>query len=211
MRVFALVLLVTAVLVGGCDSKVENPVSKPAEPPANVVYPKYDGHSLGFAGSITNVLVKYQFVKSNLANDNFYEAKTNAEDLFLQIEETHYASRRITPELRSRPDEVNMAWRRIIDILWVDSDALRKSRNIKEARRNFSYFSLGLIEGLKTFGHNLADHPQIVHCSMFFDFSNNAGGYWLEDNSRSPIRNPYFGKEMLECGEKKELLAGRPK
>jgi hypothetical protein len=34
--------------------------------------------------------------------------------------------------------------------------------------------------------------------------NNNAGGYWL--SSESDIRNPYFGDDMLECGETKEEI-----
>ena len=34
--------------------------------------------------------------------------------------------------------------------------------------------------------------------------NNNQGGYWL--SSESDIKNPYFGDDMLECGETKEEI-----
>ena len=39
------------------------------------------------------------------------------------------------------------------------------------------------------------------HCPMAFD---NNGGYWL--SSSPEIRNPYFGNQMLECGEVTDSL-----
>jgi Cu(I)/Ag(I) efflux system membrane fusion protein len=38
-------------------------------------------------------------------------------------------------------------------------------------------------------------------CPMY---DNNKGGYWLSETEE--IRNPYFGKEMISCGETRELL-----
>lgn len=39
------------------------------------------------------------------------------------------------------------------------------------------------------------------YCPMAFD---NQGAYWLAD--REEIRNPYFGNDMLTCGETKEVI-----
>jgi Cu(I)/Ag(I) efflux system membrane fusion protein len=39
------------------------------------------------------------------------------------------------------------------------------------------------------------------YCPMAFD---DKGAYWL--SSQSAIRNPYFGKEMLTCGNTKDTL-----
>jgi Cu(I)/Ag(I) efflux system membrane fusion protein len=47
------------------------------------------------------------------------------------------------------------------------------------------------------------DRAAIYHqyCPMAF---NDAGGYWL--SSSSDIKNPYYGKKMLTCGEVKDTL-----
>jgi Cu(I)/Ag(I) efflux system membrane fusion protein len=39
------------------------------------------------------------------------------------------------------------------------------------------------------------------YCPMAF---NDKGAYWLSNEAE--IKNPYFGKKMLECGEVKDSL-----
>jgi hypothetical protein len=41
----------------------------------------------------------------------------------------------------------------------------------------------------------------IYYCSM-------ARGYWLQGENDSAVRNPYYGKSMLECGWKVEKVEG---
>ncbi|GMU24826.1 MAG: hypothetical protein AMXMBFR13_48970 [Phycisphaerae bacterium] len=61
---------------------------------------------------------------------------------------------------------------------------------------------------LRTFGHEGPQPVVKVFCSMAFE---NKGAYWLQSDSQ--VRNPYFGKKMLRCGEVKATLepGGRPK
>jgi Cu(I)/Ag(I) efflux system membrane fusion protein len=42
-----------------------------------------------------------------------------------------------------------------------------------------------------------------LYCSMAF---NNRGAIWLQQDE--DIRNPYFGAQMLKCGEVKRQLKG---
>lgn len=63
-------------------------------------------------------------------------------------------------------------------------------------RADFARLSDRLIWVVTKVGHAHYVPIRLVHCSMAF---NNTGGDWLQDSEK--IRNPYFGKEMLECGE----------
>ena len=43
-----------------------------------------------------------------------------------------------------------------------------------------------------------------VHYQFCPMAKNGKGAYWLSENK--DIRNPYFGKKMIDCGETKETL-----
>lgn len=66
--------------------------------------------------------------------------------------------------------------------------------DLKEQRRAFALMSEAMMELLQFFG---SDKPvyQVI-CPMAF---NDKGGSWLSD--RAVIRNPYYGGDMLECGD----------
>jgi hypothetical protein len=55
---------------------------------------------------------------------------------------------------------------------------------------------------------NLFKNAEIISGSMFVQYcpmaNEGEGGYWLA--SETEIRNPYYGDEMLNCGEVKETI-----
>lgn len=71
--------------------------------------------------------------------------------------------------------------------------------NIAHQREHFEMLSKDLYDLVKTFGGG--QKLFYAHCPMAFD---NKGASWVSESEE--IRNPYFGDEMLECGEVKEEL-----
>ncbi len=71
---------------------------------------------------------------------------------------------------------------------------------IEEQRKTFSGFNDQFYKAIKTFG--LMDETVYYQfCPMMND---GKGAYWLSETN--DIRNPYYGEEMLTCGETKETL-----
>lgn len=71
--------------------------------------------------------------------------------------------------------------------------------NIAHQREHLVILSKDFYDIAKTFG---TDKPLYkVYCSMYND---NKGAYWLSDNKE--IKNPYYGANMLTCGEIQEEL-----
>lgn len=68
------------------------------------------------------------------------------------------------------------------------------TNDIKAQRASFSVLSDGIYTLLKSYGADKTIYQ--AHCPMAFD---GKGASWLSDDS--VIKNPYFGDEMLECGE----------
>jgi hypothetical protein len=70
----------------------------------------------------------------------------------------------------------------------------------EKQRLAFSTLSSAMYELLKNVDLKNAG-VYYEHCPMAF---NEKGAYWLSDDS--DIKNPYFGKKMLECGEVTDVI-----
>ena len=78
--------------------------------------------------------------------------------------------------------------------------ALNMTTDLEKQRTAYAQFEEGLYRSIKAFG--VTDKPVYRQfCPMAL---NNKGSYWLSD--KKPIRNPYFGDQMLTCGETKEVI-----
>jgi hypothetical protein len=81
------------------------------------------------------------------------------------------------------------------------ADKIALGFSLSKQRINFASLSTALVDMFK--------HAEITSGSMFVQYcpmaNDGDGGYWLA--SETEIRNPYYGEEMLNCGEVKETIA----
>jgi len=87
-------------------------------------------------------------------------------------------------------------WRRIVRMLSDPKAKIEAAADITDARARFEHWSMALIDAVKTFGHSSGPLILQMHCPMAF---NNKGADWLQHGE--DLVNPYFGEEMLQCGE----------
>lgn len=80
------------------------------------------------------------------------------------------------------------------------AQALVKEPTLEAKRKEFEMISDALYTLTQTVRYG-GEKIYYQYCPMAFD---NRGAYWL--SNRPVIRNPYFGDEMLECGEVKDSL-----
>ena len=80
------------------------------------------------------------------------------------------------------------------------SDKIAESSDLKDQRVNFTTLSNDLIVLFKQAEVN-SGTMFVQYCPMA---NEGEGGYWLA--SEEEIRNPYYGDEMLNCGEVKESI-----
>ena len=96
--------------------------------------------------------------------------------------------------------DAHMNWMSQLDKLNAEINPIASSSDIQEQRKRFAEFSNVLYASLKTFGlHNGIVYYQ--YCPMA---NSDQGAFWLSEIK--DIRNPYFGEEMLTCGETRETL-----
>jgi len=88
-------------------------------------------------------------------------------------------------------------WRRAAARLRV-KDAIT---SIDTARARFERMSEGVIALQRRFGHRGSETWNLAHCPMAFD---NKGADWLQRGTQ--ISNPYFGDQMLRCGEVRDAF-----
>ena len=81
------------------------------------------------------------------------------------------------------------------------AQAVAGSSSVEEQRSQLDMFSTSTYALVKAF----KAHDEILylqHCPMA---NHDKGGHWISQTSE--IRNPYFGDQMLKCGETRETLA----
>lgn len=76
-----------------------------------------------------------------------------------------------------------------------------ETSEIAHQREHLNPITDGIYNLLKSFGGSK---------TMYYDFcpmaNKDQGGYWVSESKE--IKNPYFGEEMLSCGEVKEIITG---
>ncbi len=94
----------------------------------------------------------------------------------------------------------HMAWMNQLKTFKHEINVISNSQDISEQRAAFVKFNEAFYQSVKMFGLT-NDTAYYQFCPMA---NNDKGAYWLSETKE--IRNPYFGDEMLECGETMETL-----
>jgi membrane fusion protein, copper/silver efflux system len=96
--------------------------------------------------------------------------------------------------------EAHMTWMKYLKVLESELATISTSSNISSQRLSFSELNDALYASVKAFGLH---HGMIYYqyCPMA---NGDKGAYWFSNIEE--IENPYFGDEMLKCGETKETI-----
>ncbi|WP_461630043.1 efflux RND transporter periplasmic adaptor subunit [Labilibaculum euxinus] len=94
----------------------------------------------------------------------------------------------------------HMEWMTNLNVLETKLKAIAASKDIDAQRTAFAPFNQALYKSIKSFGlYKVTTYYQF--CPMAAD---DKGAYWFSNSEE--IQNPYFGEEMLGCGEVKETI-----
>ncbi len=85
-------------------------------------------------------------------------------------------------------------WMKLEKELKYSTKSIIEVSNLEEQRNHFKYLSSHLKIAIQLYGVNEKVYNQF--CPMA---NNNKGAYWLSKEEQ--ILNPYFGEDMLKCGE----------
>ncbi|MCC7442678.1 MAG: DUF3347 domain-containing protein [Bdellovibrionales bacterium] len=125
--------------------------------------------------SFKKILPSYLAIQNALASDALAKAKTAAEELKTASSKLQGTDRDHAKELAAASSLAG---------------EISKAAKIEDARASFKKLSDLFITDL---GKNPDSGTEVVSCSM-------ANAKWIQ--KKGEIRNPYYGKEMLACGER---------
>ncbi len=91
-------------------------------------------------------------------------------------------------------------WMELSDKINSEMKQIASSDVLEDQRKEFSVFNDEFYKVIETFGL-MGKTVYYQFCPMMND---NKGAYWMSETS--DIRNPYYGDEMLTCGETKDTL-----
>jgi len=136
-----------------------------------------------------------------------YKAYLNMKDAFItsdaskvQTAATTVKEKLAKVEMELLKGDAHMDWMAVLPSLQNTVTAIVNKADIKQQRNEFVEFNKAFYTAVKTFGLNkLTTYYQF--CPMA---NQDKGAFWFSDSKE--IRNPYFGSNMLGCGETKETI-----
>ncbi|MDD4227398.1 efflux RND transporter periplasmic adaptor subunit [Maribellus comscasis] len=136
-----------------------------------------------------------------------YEAYLDMKNAFVETDaqKVNSGAQKVSTALNSvdmglLKGDAHMAWMDQLNALESAVNAINKSDDIEKQRREFARFNLAFYKSLKMFGLD-NETAYYQYCPMA---NRDKGAYWLSEIKE--IRNPYFGEDMLGCGETRETL-----
>ncbi|NOX46953.1 MAG: efflux RND transporter periplasmic adaptor subunit [Chlorobi bacterium] len=143
-----------------------------------------------FKVQLGNVVTKYLELKDALVNDDASKAKAAGKDM-------NTAIGKVNMKLLTDNDH-HMEWMNSSKMLKMKLDKISAEDNIDKQRKVFSKLSDDLTNLIQVLGVNMENGPLYVeYCPM-------AEAFWL--SLEKEIENPYYGQDMLKCGEVKQTI-----
>ena len=155
-------------------------------------------NSPDFNDKFSNLLTSYYRLKDAFVSSNDTMAASQAKILIESAERLNLM------EVKADSSIVGMA-NQYIGSISSEAKALVAESNLEAKRKSFQMISDNMYDLVRTVHF---DKEVVYHqfCPMAF---NDAGAYWLSQSA--DIKNPYFGKKMLTCGEVKDSIDFRGK
>lgn len=194
MRVLSLGLLLAAGFFAACNNQTNSsaaqtdsaaaPAPKPA--PESALGPQQ-------TNDLMQMLASYYDLKNALVASDTAKADEAASHLSAAAEEFRNNAASLPQYTAMQPK---------VELIMKSSDSIlsQKGEDIEMQRAHFDGISDAMFAVLQDAKlRNGGVYRQ--HCPMAFD---DKGAYWL--SAESEIKNPYYGKKMLECGEVTDSL-----
>ncbi len=142
-----------------------------------------------YHNKMTSVLEAYLSIVKDLSQDNDKNIMVHIGQALKSIEEISLESSPLPPVSRRELQE-------ILANIRENFHQLHKGQNIEQIRQGLDSLSKAISSYLDNFGHGLNGTIYQAYCPMAND---SKGGDWWQRSEK--IANPYFGEEMLFCGE----------
>ncbi len=204
MKKLSFVLLAAvAIIFASCSdnassSKEENHKMKPgskmpldnhtnSDKGINAVAVSFTSIDLGVSAYIKSLLQNYLAVKNALIEGNSDKAASTSKSMYNTMKA--FDKSLFTAQQKESYDSIE-------DDLKEQADQIAKSK-LEEQGQHFAVMSKDMYAIVKAFGAGMTLYHD--HCPMY-----NNGSMWLSETK--DIRNPYYGKSMMSCGNVEEIF-----
>lgn len=138
-----------------------------------------------FKAQLNEVLKEYLIMKEALVESDVSKTSASAKSLQERLNSV---------DMTLVKGDLHLKWMEHLESLTELSKKIESANALNIQRAEFLALSTTLIESVKTFGVKGVIYEQF--CPMA---NGGKGGYWLSENEE--IYNPYYGEQMLKCGE----------
>ncbi|WP_334057649.1 efflux RND transporter periplasmic adaptor subunit [Polaribacter sp. P097] len=144
-----------------------------------------------FQQQLNSVYNEYINLKDALVKEDSKSTSTSASTLLKNLT-------KVDMKLLS-DNKAHNHWMSLEDEIKSSATSISETSDIKSQRDHFKHLSSHLINAVQLFGVN--EKVYLEFCPMA---DNNKGAFWLSKEEK--VINPYFGEEMLTCGEVKQVI-----
>lgn len=191
-RILSLACIIAATTFVACNTGTNNAPENKAEAPATTTTAAPPASAdIKAATPIKGIVDGYLLVKNALAKDNGTDAATAGTEIIAAISKVDTTAMNAAQKT---------AYNNVADDLNENAEHISENAGkIAHQRAHFQMLSKDVEDLVKTFGAGRKLYKDF--CPMADD---GKGAAWLSE--MEDIKNPYFGDEMLSCGEVKETL-----
>jgi membrane fusion protein, copper/silver efflux system len=144
-----------------------------------------------FSQQLATVLTPYLKMKDAFVASNTKSASQESKNFSAALKKL---------DMNLLKGEAHINWMEKLNAMEKISTGILNENDIEKQRALFSDLTNALHDSFKMYTVN-GLHAYYQYCPMAFD---NKGAYWI--SREEEISNPYFGEQMLSCGETKETL-----
>ena len=139
---------------------------------------------------LSEVYDSYFAVKDALVRTDGATASTSSKTLFTEINNV---------KMDKLSMDVHMAWMKVLENLKQDAEHIADIKDLDRQRDHFMSLSKNIYEIMKISKQETPTYYQF--CPMA---NNGKGANWL--SKENAIKNPYYGSQMLNCGNTVEII-----
>jgi hypothetical protein len=187
-------IIIAFALLASCGGADQKPVAEVTKDAPLAQSKNSDKFNEKFAGFLTHYFnLKDAFVASDdamaISHASLLAASADSLDM---------------SEVKADTSIIDMA-QQYVQSVSAEAKGLAGEKDLEAKRKSFQMISDNMYDLVRTVRF---DKQVVYHqfCPMAF---NDAGAYWL--SASEEIKNPYFGKKMLSCGEVKDSIDFRGK
>jgi Cu(I)/Ag(I) efflux system membrane fusion protein len=147
--------------------------------------------TMDFIMQLNTVFDQYIVLKNAFVESDFKEVRQAVQQLQQALSNV---------DMKLLSGDAHIKWMEFSDNLNKEVSTIASSGTLDVQLTAFSGLSDQLYQTIKTYG--------LMGKTVYYQFcqmaNNNSGAYWLSETKE--IRNPYYRKKMIDCGETKETM-----